>query len=971
MHGAPDRARVAEAGRGRALDRSLAQYVIITNSAQYGTYQPYAAWKTAKGVPALVVTVEWIAATYPGRDLAEQIRNFIIDAADQWGTAYVLLGGDTAVVPTRVAWAFDCEAGAFPDENDLHADLYYADLDGSWDENGNGVFGEVDDDVDLYPDVLVGRAPSESPTEAAAMVNKFLMYERTAPAGHTREAFFFAEILWSDPYTDSSIGKEMIGERHFAGYEPIERQYESLGNESDGSVIAYLNGGPHLTNHAGHAFHDVLSTGTGSINLNEASALTNAPHFFVLYSIGCWAGALDYDCVGERLAANAHGGTIAFVGNCRYGWGSPGNPGWGYSETFDSDFYGAILTEGLTQFGAAVSWPKIRRIPYAQDGNVYRWHEYQVNLLGDPEMACHTAEIRPLSLAAPTAIPLGVAQFTATATDADGPVAGARVCLSGTDVYTVGTTDAGGQVVFETDLAGGQTLRLVATAPNHPFAERAIVAAGDDAFLTVAGVSIDDAAGNGDGEIGAGETIGLFVTLHNYGGEDARNVTGTLSEDSPYATLINATADYGTVSAGGEATNAAPFTFAVHPDCPADASLAFSLRVEDEAQESWVLPVPLTVVAPGPRFASYAIHELSGDGDGTADPGELLALSVTVRNDGSGNVGPLQAVLTTGDANLSVVQSAAETDTPLEPGGLALLEPPFEVLISPDCPATTYGKLDLALLHNEGAAADSFLIAVGRPGFCDDMEAGADGWTHFGTNDLWRLTTYRSHSSSHSWYCGTAGHTYVNNTHAQLVSPPFVVPVDAELAFWCYFDVTIYGVDGLFVEVWHDDRWEALTYLGSGGALGDSLLFLCDWTASVFPLEDLTPGSTSQVRFRFVSDDSDVAEGFYIDDVCIRSAGASRLDTSPVAGVLSLAPSGAQPVLGTGRWRLRLAAPAHVTAAIYDPAGRRVEEIRRGAFPAGVHELAWEAATVPDGVYFLRVTAGRRTVTRQVVKLSP
>ena len=167
-----------------------------------------------------------------------------------------------------MSWAFDCEAGYYDDENDLYADLYYSDLDGTWDADGNGIFGELADEIDLYPDVLVGRSPTGDPLEAAAVVGKFLTYEQSPPADYAMDAFFFAEILWSDPYTDSGIGKEMIADRHFGGaYEPIERQYESMGNETAASVLDYLNSGPHLVNHGGHANQNVMGCGEGYIDL--------------------------------------------------------------------------------------------------------------------------------------------------------------------------------------------------------------------------------------------------------------------------------------------------------------------------------------------------------------------------------------------------------------------------------------------------------------------------------------------------------------------------------------------------------------------------------------------------------------------------------------------------------------------------------------------------------------------------------
>lgn len=981
LHGTENLPAAGEIGRAVRLDPDDYQYVIVTVEEQLGPYESYAVWKTAKGVPATVVTCEWIGGAYPGRDLAEKVRNFIIAAVAEWGTSYILLGGDEHIVPCRPCWAFDCEAGFYPDENDLYCDLYYSDLDGSWDDNGNDIFGEVEDNIDLYPDVMVGRAPTDDLSQANAAVNKFLTYERTAPSGRAMEAFFFAEILWSNPYTDSGIGKDMIADRHFGDpYEPIERQYESLGNESSTSVRNYLNWGPHLTNHAGHANYQVMGCGDGYLDRGDVDGLTNSPYYFVLFSIGCWAGAVDYGCIGEHFLVNGDGGTIAFVGNSRYGWGSPGNPGHGYSETFDSDFYGAILTEGLAQFGPAVAWPKIIRIPYSQDGNVYRWHQYQVNLFGDPEMICHTAEIRPMTLEAPTTIPLGSTQFTATVSDDNGPVVAARLCLAGADIYQVGFTDEAGQVTFAPVLPGAQTLTLTATAANHPYTDLTITAAGNDPFLTVAATMIDDdgappSAGNGDGEIGAGETIEFFVTVHNYGGQACSGVTGTLSETNPHVTIIADVASYGTVSSGGEATNATPFVFEVGHGCPADETIQFVLLLEDDALNSWTAQLPLTVVAPGPRFHCYSAVELIGNGNGIIEPGETAAVTVYVRNEGSGHMSPMTASLTTTDPNLVVIQGSASTDAGLPAGGIAALNPPFEVRVEDWCPPTTYGALDIAFWHDAGSAVDAFILAVGEPGFEDDMESGAGEWTHSGTNDMWHLTDYRQHSGSYSWYCGSAAsHEYSNNMDAVLLSPSFVAPEHAELSFWCYFDVTIYGVDGLFIEIWQDDAWETLDYLGSGGAL-DSLLFMCDWAEHAYDLGSLTPGSTTQIRFRFKSDASGTDEGFYIDDVSIRAPGASGAYPGRTLTTLALLPASANPAGHDARWQLSLPAPRRVTARIYDPNGRVVKTLLAGFLGAGHHDLRWDGFTAsgaiaPDGVYFLQLRAGADQAVRKLVRLN-
>jgi hypothetical protein len=721
-----------------------------------------------------------------------------------------------------------------------------------------------------------------------------------------------------------------------------------------------------------------MGCGDGSINLYDALGLTNGPRYFVLYSIGCWSAAFDYECIGEYFEINGYGGTIAFVGNSRYGWGSPGNPGWGYSETFDSDFYGAILSEGLTRFGEAVAWPKILRIPYSQDENVYRWHEYQVNLLGDPEMICHTGEITAMNLDTPTTIPTGSVQFTATLSDGDGPVPGARLCLAGGDIYAVGITNDFGQVTFALDLATSQELTLTATAANHPFATSTIYASGQEPFLSVVDRVIEDdsvppSAGNGDGEIGAGEVIELFATVHNYGGLPGSGVVGTLTCTEPDVEVLVDTASYGTVPAGGEETNATAFVFQVAHGCP-PGTIPLHLSLRDDAENRWEEVIPLAVVRPGPRFHFYSASELAGDGDGIVEPGETVAVTVVLRNEGDGDAGVISAELTTSDSNLTVLQEAASTGAGIEPGETGVLAPPFEVLIDNGCAEPAYCALDLKLAHDEGSDADSFLLAIGQPGLADDMESGENDWTHSGTNDLWRLSGYRQHSGATSWYCGTELHRYLNNMNTSLTSSAFVVPENAELSFWCYFDVTIYGVDGLFIEIWDSEGWRTIDYLGSGGALDDSLLFTIDWAEHRHDLSGLTPGALAQVRFRFASDDSDVAEGFYIDDVVIGSPSAAAIELPLFAGTIALSPARPNPATGDARWRLSLPHPAQVSAVVYDAGGRSVREILNENVAAGDHQIRWDGRTrsgsvAPTGIYFLRVQSGSEAAARRVIFL--
>ncbi|MDD3626006.1 MAG: C25 family cysteine peptidase, partial [bacterium] len=319
-------------------------YVIITDPAYETNFQPLADWKTKKGIPTQIVTTDWLYANYTGTDNAEKIRNFIIDAYTNWGTQWILLGGDTDIIPERPAYAMTCGAGYYADEDDIPCDLYFSDLDGDWNANANTVYGELDDNIDMYPDVYVGRAPVDSASEVQAFVNKVLNYEKNPELDYQLRVSFVGAYLDSYP-TDGGIAKDTIDTESFPSrFDPISKFYENNGTLSYTNVMNALTAGQNLFNHNDHCNEYVMGLGPDELSLTDMDNLTNSNRFTVLYSIGCWAAALDRDAIAEHFVVNPNGGGI-FVGNSRYGWYSPLNPGNGTSDLFDREFWKSVFTE--------------------------------------------------------------------------------------------------------------------------------------------------------------------------------------------------------------------------------------------------------------------------------------------------------------------------------------------------------------------------------------------------------------------------------------------------------------------------------------------------------------------------------------------------------------------------------------------------------------------------------------------------
>jgi hypothetical protein len=89
---------------------------------------------------------------------------------------------------------------------------------------------------------------------------------------------------------------------------------------------------------------------------------------------------------------------------------------------------------------------------------------------------------------------------------------------------------------------------------------------------------------------------------------------------------------------------------------------------------------------------------------------------------------------------------------------------------------------------------------------------------------------------------------------------------------------------------------------------------------------------------------------------------------------LQFAAARPNPSSGSVTLRFALPRPVHARLIVFDLAGRRARTLVDGALPAGPHELAWDGrdergARVPAGLYWARLEAAGRSVTRRIVRM--
>ncbi len=381
------------------------EYVVITNEAiRDATTDPsvsdFIAHKQALGLTATVVTIESILSTYTGVDDAQKLRNFIIDAYNNWDTDYVLLGGDTNIIPYRSLSDYQ-----------ITSDLYYQCLDGDYDSDGDMIWGEQTDgpggtDVDLMAEVYIGRASSENADEMSNFIYKTIAYENELATelylknilsvGESLRFNFPDEFDYGMPYMEEiRNGSDASGYTTLGFTVNPDLTIETLydydwlpDSWSKNEIIDKINSNNYsIINHMGHAWFDSVM----KFNNDDADALTNDKYFFA-YSQGCLPGFFTYDCIAEHLTTSHRHGAFAAVLNTHFGYAAP-NDSYdtmdGPSLRFQRQFWDAYFGEGLIHLGVLNADSHEDNI-WDINGNNIRYCYYATNLFGDPALSLKT-----------------------------------------------------------------------------------------------------------------------------------------------------------------------------------------------------------------------------------------------------------------------------------------------------------------------------------------------------------------------------------------------------------------------------------------------------------------------------------------------------------------------------------------------------------------------------------------------------
>lgn len=516
----------------------------------------------------------------------------------------------------------------------------------------------------------------------------------------------------------------------------------------------------------------------------------------------------------------------------------------------------------------------------------------------------------------------------------------------------------------------------------------------------VAGSTIDDdnvgnSEGNGDGILNPGETIELWVDLHNWGGVPESGLSGRLAPTAQ-AVVLDSTASWNDIPAGGQGTSLTPFLFQVSDVAAGGSMVRFDLNVTGG---SGTCPLGLWLFVAAPELTYYT-HRLDdstlGNNNGIIDPGELLQIPVSLLNTGGADAEPVQAQLSSMSEHAIVVEGTSGVAS-IPVGAHAELSPPFTILISPDAPLGEVLTLGLSAAAGLGAAMNSeFKIKVGT-GFYDELETST-GWSlslpgDNALNGRWvnadPIGTWvggqpcepeDDHTAAPGIRCmvtgqglpgGNADGSDLDNGRTTLTSPVVDLSrvVNPRVTYWRWFTNHL-GSNP------NDDWWE-VTISNDGGNYWVYLEQTTEsanvWQEKSFLISQyLTP--TDQMVLRFLVSDlggASLVEAA-VDDLEFTGEGpAGILGENPYRTVMLASP---RPSPSAGNTILQFALPGRQRAElqVFNVEGRLIRTLANGVLAPGLHQLVWDGRNnagldMGPGVYFVSLrTDGAARASRLV-----
>ncbi len=288
-----------------------ADYVIITHADFAAALPTLVGLRESQGLTVLTEDVQAIYDHFDdGRATPDAIRSFLEAAYQTWSPkpTYVLLVGDGTADPKQY------QSNSF----NTFIPPYLAEVDPWLGETAaDNRYVTVDGD-DVLPDMLIGRLPVNSLSEAQTVIAKIVGYETAPPSGDWAARLTFVADDQDDA-GDFVSDSNLIADHWVPSQYTTDKVYHADGVAADdtrNAILSSWSAGEVFLTYMGHGSQHTWAHET-ILHISNIDSLTNAGKLPVVLQMTCYTGQFQVpalDALDEAILRNPAGGAVAVFG---------------------------------------------------------------------------------------------------------------------------------------------------------------------------------------------------------------------------------------------------------------------------------------------------------------------------------------------------------------------------------------------------------------------------------------------------------------------------------------------------------------------------------------------------------------------------------------------------------------------------------------------------------------------------------
>jgi hypothetical protein len=516
------------------------------------------------------------------------------------------------------------------------------------------------------------------------------------------------------------------------------------------------------------------------------------------------------------------------------------------------------------------------------------------------------------------------------------------VCLSyNGDILATGFITGGSvDLEFAGITGSGSILVTISGFNTIPYQGWVELVPADGPYLVGNNNTIDDQAGNNNGQADYSEDLLIDAAAHNIGVETAPGVSAIITTTNSAINITDNTHFYGDIAAGDTIAGDDAFAFVVTGYIEDQAIVTFTITFTDSDGNTWTSNY--NVVINAPAFACENTFTIDDDGNGRLDSGETATITVPVTNTGhAATAVAVTATLADNSSYVTITDPSVSVGI-IEPGATA--NAVFTVSVAPGTPDAEPVSFDFATASDYYGAECGYDRTINQ--VIEDWESGTTTsypW-QFADDADWFLTSDVVYEGEYSMHSGTVSHGEQTTLKLTL---DFQEAGDITFAYKTSseesYDFLKFRIDGTTMGQWSGEN---------------------DWTEISYPV---TAG-VHILRWIYVKDNvaSDGEDAAWVDNIIFPPNMPVAVDEKDIpTAAMTVYPNPADEFTLIG---ISGSGAGSASVSVENLLGEIIYTVDQLNLNNGSNNIRLETATWPAGVYMVSVKTPAGIFTRQLVK---